>query len=108
MSCTVQVANHRKATGLVYAGVRTAANAGVPEPEPSRYAPPTPAANPPPHQNPNKTWNPPTTPHNTTQRNRRVCGADGRPNSAARSHRYEKLAVRYQATLTIAAIGGWL
>jgi hypothetical protein len=30
LSCTVQVANHRKATGLVYAGVRTAANAGVP------------------------------------------------------------------------------
>ena len=26
-------------------------------------------ANPPPHQKPNKTWNPPTTPHNTTQRN---------------------------------------
>src|SRR6266568_1961430 len=29
----------------------------------------TPAANPPPHQKPNKTRNPPTTPHNTTQRN---------------------------------------
>src|SRR5262249_46357381 len=49
------------------------------QPEPSRCAPPTPAANPPPHQNPNKTWNPPTIPHNTKQRNRRVCGADGRP-----------------------------
>ena len=31
MSCTVQVANHRKAVGLQYAGVQTAANAGVPE-----------------------------------------------------------------------------
>ncbi len=31
MSCTVQVANHRKAIGLLYAGVQTAANAGVPE-----------------------------------------------------------------------------
>ena len=30
MSCTVQVANHRKAIGLLYAGARTAANAGVP------------------------------------------------------------------------------
>ena len=39
------------------------------QPEPSRCAPPTPAANPPPHQKPSKTWNPPTTPHNTAQRN---------------------------------------
>ena len=31
MSCTVQVANHRKAIGLLYAGVQTAANAGVPQ-----------------------------------------------------------------------------
>jgi MFS family permease len=31
LSCTVQVANHRKAIGLLYAGVQTAANAGVPE-----------------------------------------------------------------------------
>ena len=31
MSCTVQVANHRKAIGLLYAGVQTAANAGMPE-----------------------------------------------------------------------------
>ena len=31
MSCTVQVANHRKALGLLYAGVQTAANAGVPQ-----------------------------------------------------------------------------
>ena len=31
MSCTVQVANHRKAIGLLYAGVQTTANAGVPE-----------------------------------------------------------------------------
>jgi hypothetical protein len=31
LSRTVQVANHRKATGLPYAGVQTAANAGVPE-----------------------------------------------------------------------------
>lgn len=30
MSCTVQVANHRKAIRLLYAGVQTAANAGVP------------------------------------------------------------------------------
>jgi hypothetical protein len=29
--CTVQVANHRKAIGLLYAGVQTAANAGVPQ-----------------------------------------------------------------------------
>ena len=29
MSCTVQIANHRKAIGLLYAGVQTAANAGV-------------------------------------------------------------------------------
>jgi MFS family permease len=35
------------------------------QPQPSHCAPPTPAANPPPHQKPNKTWNPPTTPHNT-------------------------------------------
>jgi predicted MFS family arabinose efflux permease len=31
LSCTVQVANHRKAIGPLYAGVQTAANAGVPE-----------------------------------------------------------------------------
>jgi hypothetical protein len=31
LSCTVQVGNHRKAIGLLYAGVRTAANAGVPQ-----------------------------------------------------------------------------
>ena len=31
MSCTVQVANHRKAIGLLYAGVQTAANACVPQ-----------------------------------------------------------------------------
>jgi hypothetical protein len=31
LSCTVQVANHRKAIGLLYAGVQTAANAGVPQ-----------------------------------------------------------------------------
>jgi hypothetical protein len=31
LSCTAQVANHRKAIGLLYAGVQTAANAGVPE-----------------------------------------------------------------------------
>jgi predicted MFS family arabinose efflux permease len=31
LSCTVQVANHRKAIGLLYAGVQTAANAGLPE-----------------------------------------------------------------------------
>jgi hypothetical protein len=31
LSCTVQVANHRKAIGLLYAGVQTAANAGVPK-----------------------------------------------------------------------------
>ena len=29
MSCTVQIANHRKAIGLLYAGVQTAANTGV-------------------------------------------------------------------------------
>jgi hypothetical protein len=31
LSCTVQVANHRKAIGLLYAGVQTAANAGMPQ-----------------------------------------------------------------------------
>jgi hypothetical protein len=31
LSCTVQVANHQKAIGLLHAGVQTAANAGVPE-----------------------------------------------------------------------------
>jgi hypothetical protein len=31
LSCTVQVANHRKAIGLLHAGVQTAANAGVPQ-----------------------------------------------------------------------------
>jgi hypothetical protein len=31
LSCTVQVANHRKAIELLHAGVQTAANAGVPE-----------------------------------------------------------------------------
>jgi hypothetical protein len=31
LSCTVQVANHRKAIGLLYAGMQTAANAGVPQ-----------------------------------------------------------------------------
>jgi hypothetical protein len=31
LSCTVQVANHRKAIGPLYAGLQTAANAGVPE-----------------------------------------------------------------------------
>jgi hypothetical protein len=31
LSCTVQVANHRKAIRLLYAGVQTAANAGVPQ-----------------------------------------------------------------------------
>ena len=31
MSCTVQVANHRKAIGPLHAGVQTAANAGVPQ-----------------------------------------------------------------------------
>jgi MFS family permease len=34
--------------------------------EPSRAAPPTPGANLPPHRKPDKTWNPPTTPHNAT------------------------------------------
>ena len=31
MSCTVQVGNHQKAIGLLHAGVRTAANPGVPQ-----------------------------------------------------------------------------
>jgi len=31
LSCTVQVANRRKTIGLLYAGVHTAANAGLPE-----------------------------------------------------------------------------
>jgi MFS family permease len=31
LSCTVQVANHRKAIGLLHADVQTAANAGVPQ-----------------------------------------------------------------------------
>jgi hypothetical protein len=31
LSCTVQVANHRKAIGLPYAGVQTAVNASVPQ-----------------------------------------------------------------------------
>ena len=31
MSCTIQVANHRKAIGLLHAGMQTAANAGVPQ-----------------------------------------------------------------------------
>jgi len=136
LSRTVQAANHRKAIGLLYAGVQTAANAAVPRDQAglaaalittsfqlgsalgpavlsgiatsrtshllaARTPPPKaltagfqrallvsalclPAAGAialrasntrgePPHQKPSKTWNPPTTPHNTKQRNRRVC-----------------------------------
>jgi hypothetical protein len=132
LSCTVQAANHRKAIRLLYAGVQTAANAGVPDHQAGLAAalitasfqlgsalglavfsgiatsrtshllaartPPPEAltagfqrallvsalclvaaraialrasntrGEPPPHHKPSRTWNPPTTPHNTTQR----------------------------------------